>query len=163
MILIGLGANLVSPAGPPAATLRAALARLGDSGVVVLRVSPFYASTAWPDPAEPDFVNAAASIATELHPLGLLAALHQTEAAFGRVRGAPNASRTLDLDVLDFHGAVQDGPLVLPHPRLHERAFVLRPLADLAPRWVHPRLGVTVEALLDACPPSGLRLLAEAP
>lgn len=139
-IFIALGANLPGPAGPPCATLEAALARLAAAGVTIVRRSRWYRSPAWPDPAEPEFVNAVAEVETALAPAALLALLHETEAALGRARAAPNAPRAIDLDLLDYRGAVEAGPRgpILPHPRLHRRAFVLLPLAEIAPGWRHP-------------------------
>jgi 2-amino-4-hydroxy-6-hydroxymethyldihydropteridine diphosphokinase len=118
----------------------------------VLKVSQFYRAPAWPDPSEPPYVNAVARIATPLGPAGLLEALHVIENQFGRVRSRPNAPRTLDLDVIDYDGRREEGPPVLPHPRVAERAFVLKPLADVAPDWVHSVSGKTVAALLAALP-----------
>jgi 2-amino-4-hydroxy-6-hydroxymethyldihydropteridine diphosphokinase len=139
-IYIGLGANLPSVAGPPQATLEAALAQLQEAGVRILRRSRWYRSAAWPNPADPDFVNAVVEVDTALDPKPLLKVLHRIEAALGRERGAPNAPRAIDLDLLDFRGAVEAGPAgpVLPHPRLHQRGFVLLPLAEIAPDWRHP-------------------------
>lgn len=142
-ILIGLGANLPSEAGPPAATLEAALARLASAGVLTLKRSRWFVSAPVPPSDQPWFVNGAASLATALDPAALLAALHRVEASFGRVRGVPNAARTLDLDLLAYGDLVQsppDGP-ILPHPRLDQRAFVLLPLADIEPAWHHPASG----------------------
>lgn len=116
--------------------------------------SPLYRSPAWPDPADPPFVNAVASIETRLEPMALLAALHALEAGFGRSRGVKNAPRTLDLDLLAYgeeRADGTDGP-ELPHPRLHERDFVLAPLCDIAPGWRHPVSGRTAQAMLDALP-----------
>ena len=153
MILIGLGANLPSPEhGPPRATLRAALAALAAHGAKVLRRSPWYESAPVPPSGQPWYVNAVAELESALSPQELLAALLAVEAGFGRVRGARNASRTVDLDLLDYRGLVT-GPgekPELPHPRLHERAFVLLPLRDLAPGWRHPACGRTVDALIEA-------------
>jgi 2-amino-4-hydroxy-6-hydroxymethyldihydropteridine diphosphokinase len=138
MILIALGANLPSPAGAPAATLSGALGRLKECGITILSVSSFYQTPAWPDPQEPPFVNAVASIATRLPPAELLTLLHDVEAGFGRVRGAANASRSLDLDLLDYDGRIMSSDVVLPHPRMAERSFVLVPLAEIASGWQHP-------------------------
>jgi 2-amino-4-hydroxy-6-hydroxymethyldihydropteridine diphosphokinase len=149
MILIALGANLPSPAGAPTETLRAALARLARDGVNLVRVSRFYRTQAWPDPADPEFVNAVAQVTAALPPAALLARLHDIEAAFGRERSTKNAPRTLDLDLLDYDGRVEVGPPVLPHPAIAERAFVLRPLAEIAPDWRHPVSGLTAGALLS--------------
>ena len=137
-IYIGLGANLPGPAGAPRATLAAALARLEAAGIRIVRRSRWYRSPAWPDPRDPEFVNAVAEIETAPAPAALLALLHDIEAALGRARGAPNAPRAIDLDLLDYRGAVEAGPPALPHPRLHRRAFVLLPLAEIAPGWRHP-------------------------
>jgi len=152
MILIALGGNLASHAGVPAQTLTAALARLAHQGVKVIAVSPYYVTPAWPDPADPPYVNAVARIATALEPAALMALLHDTETAFGRVRSAKNAPRTLDLDLLDYEGRVEDGPPLLPHPRIADRAFVLVPLAAVAPDWRDPATGLPVADLLAARP-----------
>jgi 2-amino-4-hydroxy-6-hydroxymethyldihydropteridine diphosphokinase len=148
MILIALGANLPSPAGAPAETLRAALARLEGEGVRAVKLSSFYNTKAWPDPADPPFVNAVAVVESDLPPDALLATLHGIETAFGRSRSVKNAPRSLDLDLLDYDGRVQAGPPILPHPRIAERDFVLRPLAEIAPDWRHPVTGLTAGGML---------------
>jgi len=139
-IFIALGANIPGPAGPPRATLEAALGRLAAAGAGVRRRSRWYRSPAWPDPSQPEFVNAVAEIETRLGAGEMLALLHRIEQELGRVRSAPNAPRAVDLDLLDYRGAVEGGAggPVLPHPRLHQRAFVLLPLAEIAPGWRHP-------------------------
>ncbi len=149
-IYIALGANLPGPAGPPRATLEAALARLEAKGVRVVRRSRWYRSPAWPDPADPEFVNAVAEVETALAPAALLALLHAVEGELRRVRTTPNAPRVLDLDLIDYRGAVEAGPPVLPHPRLHRRAFVLRPLAEIAPDWRHPVSRRAIAELIEA-------------
>jgi 2-amino-4-hydroxy-6-hydroxymethyldihydropteridine diphosphokinase len=150
--LIGLGANLDSPAGPPPITLTRALSSLAQRGISIVRVSGFYRTPAWPDPADPSFVNAVALVDTSLEPAALLQVLHEVEAEFGRSRTIPNAPRTLDLDLLDYDGRVEAGAPILPHPRLEARAFVLVPLADVAPAWRHPQAGKGVAEMLDAIP-----------
>lgn len=132
---IGLGANL----GDAQATLRSALQRLQDLGPV--RASSLYRS-APVDAQGPDFINAVAELVTPLTPAELLSALQALEQAFGRERPFHHAPRTLDLDLLLMGDAVINTPtLVLPHPRLHRRAFVLRPLLELAPALQAPGLG----------------------
>jgi 2-amino-4-hydroxy-6-hydroxymethyldihydropteridine diphosphokinase len=147
-ILIALGANIPSVAGPPANTLKAALGALADAGLEITAVSPFYESEAWPDPADPPFMNAVAALRTMLQPFALLTLLHQVETAFGRKRSVPNAPRTLDLDLLDYAGRVHQGNVTLPHPRMASRRFVLEPLRAIAPGWRHPVTGQDLDALL---------------
>ena len=149
-IFLALGANVAGPAGPPLSTLNVALAALEKSGVNVLRVSAFYETTAWPDPGDPPFVNAVAEIQTCLEPIALMTLLHGLETSLGRKRSAPNAPRTLDLDLIDYQGRVEDGPVTLPHPRLAGRRFVLEPLAGIAPDWRHPVSNAHIQDLLAA-------------
>ena len=133
LVYVGLGANL----GEREAALRKALATLGQyPGTRVLRVSPLYGS-APVDAGGPDYLNAVAEVATTLTPEALLQTLQAIEQSAGRERPYRNAPRTLDLDILWFGDQVIDTPtLTVPHPRMAERAFVLRPLADLVPERV---------------------------
>ena len=152
-ILIALGANMPSRAGAPFETLRAALATLEEAGVTVLKVSSLLETTAWPDPTDPPFVNAAASHQTALNPLALLELLHATETAYGRVRSRVNAPRPLDLDLLAHGNTVVTSELLsLPHPLIARRRFVLEPLAEIAPHWRHPISGLTTLEMLAALP-----------
>jgi 2-amino-4-hydroxy-6-hydroxymethyldihydropteridine diphosphokinase len=154
MILIGLGGNLPSNVGDPAATIEASLRALEESGVRVLARSRLYRSSPLPPSPQPAFVNAVASVETSLDPAALLARLHALEAWFGRRRSTPNAARTLDLDLLDYEGRLIEGAmLTLPHPRMHERGFVLFPLAEIAPLWRHPRTGAALADLIAGLPP----------
>lgn len=133
----------------PQAILPRALGAFGRF-VQVRAVSRLYRSPAWPDPADPPFVNAVAAVETGLAPGALLAALHAVEAGFGRRRSVPNGPRTLDLDLLDYEGRVSEGNPILPHPRAATRDFVLLPLAEVAPGWTHPVTGKTVDSLIAA-------------
>lgn len=135
---IGLGANL----GDARATLRAALAALAaEPGVELVAVSSFWRS-APVDATGPDFVNACAELRTTLAPEALLQLLLRLEQRHGRERPYRHAPRTLDLDLLLVDQLTWHSPtLVLPHPRLHQRAFVLRPLAEIAPALQLPGLG----------------------
>lgn len=155
MIYIGLGANLPSARyGPPRPTLEAALERLSRQGLQIWRRSRWYASAPVPAGDQPWFVNGVAEIGSVLPPQDILRVLHAVEEEIGRVRTVRNAPRAVDLDLLDVDGRVSgpdDWPQ-LPHPRLHQRAFVLMPLAELAPDWRHPVLGRRAEDLLAGVP-----------
>lgn len=155
MIYIGLGANLPSQRyGPPRPTLEAALALLSEQGLPIRRRSRWYSSAPVPAGDQPWFVNGVAEVDSALPPPDVLRVLHAVEDAIGRVRTVRNAPRAVDLDLLDAHGQVSepDAWPQLPHPRLHERAFVLMPLAELAPDWRHPTLGRSAEDLLAEVP-----------
>jgi 2-amino-4-hydroxy-6-hydroxymethyldihydropteridine diphosphokinase len=155
VILVGIGSNLaVSRFGSPRRTASAAVAQLPELGVAVVRCSRWYLSQPVPPSDQPWYVNAVAVVETRLGPGALLGTLLALEARFGRRRGVANAARTLDLDLLDYDGRRSaTGHLVLPHPRLHERRFVLAPLAEIAPRWRHPLLAMTARELLRRLPP----------
>jgi 2-amino-4-hydroxy-6-hydroxymethyldihydropteridine diphosphokinase len=155
-IFIGAGANLGHPShGSPRQTLEAAFRDLDRRGVQVLRVSPWFRTAPVPVSEQPWYQNAVIEVATDLSADRLLSTLHEVEQAFGRVRTVPNAPRAIDLDLLDFRGGIAPGGpgrATLPHPRLAGRAFVLRPLAELAPHWRHPVTGTPIQALLAALP-----------
>ena len=157
MILVGLGANLEHPRyGPPRKTLETALKALEQSGIVVLARSRWYQSAPVPPSDQPWFVNAVASVATDLTPAELLTKLHEIEARFGRSRQRRNEARVLDLDLLAYHDLVSAPGAcpVLPHPRLAERAFVVLPLRELAPDWRHPGSGLSIGELAGRLNPA---------
>ncbi|MBC6406872.1 MAG: 2-amino-4-hydroxy-6-hydroxymethyldihydropteridine diphosphokinase [Rhodobacteraceae bacterium] len=170
-VLLGLGGNIDSAAGPPAQTLRSALAMLEGPGIAAITTSCLYATPCFPQGAGPDFVNAAAVLTTTLPAQALLERVQEIEARHGRRRLKRWGQRTLDIDVLGYGEQVlpdratfahwRDMPLarqmaespsrlIVPHPRLHERAFVLVPLNDIAPGWHHPVSRKSVSAMLAA-------------
>ncbi len=156
MILIGLGGNVPSKVGAPDATISAAIEELKKAGVPVTARSRTYRTAPVPVSDQPWFVNQVIAVKTKLSPRDLLALMHRIEGKFGRERREVNGPRTLDLDLLAYDERVQpggEGEPILPHPRLSHRAFVLRPLADVAPGWRHPITGETVEHLIAALPP----------
>lgn len=135
---IGLGANL----GDARATLQAALTALAALPESALRESSSIYRSAPIDSGGPDYLNAVALLETRLAPHALLAELQRIEQAHGRERPYPNAPRTLDLDLLLYgEQCISSATLNVPHPRLHERAFVVRPLAEIAPEWRVPGQG----------------------
>lgn len=154
MILVALGANLSFQNRTPVETLRAAIARLQEAaGIEVEDMSQFYETAPVPAGDQPDFVNAMIRLQTDLTPHNLMRRLLDTEKEFGRSRREQWGARTLDLDLIDFNGCkidevVGEIALLLPHPRLHQRLFVLLPLLDLAPNWVHPATGKSIDEMI---------------
>jgi 2-amino-4-hydroxy-6-hydroxymethyldihydropteridine diphosphokinase len=154
---LGLGANL----GDPQGQLREALKRLDAAEEMeVTRVSTFFRNPPLGPANQPWYVNAAARVRTRLGPEDLLRLLHQVETALGRVRGERWGPRCLDLDLLLYNGEVIFAPdLVVPHPEMHRRVFVLVPLAEIAPQAWHPVMGKSAEDLLSELDPAALAAL----
>lgn len=153
MIFIALGANLSSQFGSPEETLRLALKKLDAHGVKVLSCSRIWLTEPVPVSDQPLYRNAVASISTELSPHQLLSLLHTIEAEFGRIRSERNEARVIDLDLIAYNDAVINSQgIQIPHPRMHERAFVLVPLQELSAEWRHPVLDKTAEELLALLP-----------
>ncbi|MDI3338236.1 2-amino-4-hydroxy-6-hydroxymethyldihydropteridine diphosphokinase [Defluviimonas aestuarii] len=168
---IAIGSNSPSGKGDSLATVISALVTIHHDIGQIVAVSRFFRTPAYPPGSGPDFVNAAALVASSLSPEGLLAALHRIEAEAGRTREIRWGARTLDLDLLIYGDTVmpdsdtqkawmalplekqkQDAPdrLILPHPRLQDRGFVLIPLAEIAPAMIHPVTGLSVAEMVSA-------------
>jgi 2-amino-4-hydroxy-6-hydroxymethyldihydropteridine diphosphokinase len=150
-IILAVGGNLAGDYPSLDALLEAALSAFLRAGLTIARRSSWWRSAAWPNPAAPAYLNGVAIVETALSPWALMEQLLAVEAAFGRRRTEPNAPRTLDLDLIAYGRQVIHAPgLVVPHPRAHERLFVMGPLAEIAPDWVHPLLGQTAAELAKA-------------
>ncbi len=173
MTLVALGSNVASRYGGPEATVRAAIAALREEAQGAFRASALYRTPFVPAGAQPDVVNAVVAMERETTPGETLAWLHGIEADFGRVRAARWSDRVIDLDLLGQGAAIlpdrdtftrwaglsvqkaareAPGELILPHPRMQERAFVLVPAADVAPDWRHPVSGRSIAEMLAALP-----------
>lgn len=157
MIIVAIGANLPGKQGQkPLAACQQAVQALQDyAHIDVKNIAKWYKTDPIDcPPGSPVYVNGAVEIETDLNPQALLAALLEIEKQFGRVRTIKNAARELDLDILDYNGQVIDEApdLIIPHPRLHLRAFTLYPMRDLAPDWQHPVLGESIKALIAKLP-----------
>ena len=171
--LIAVGSNALSDDATPRQRVERGLAALAAGPVRDFRISRLYRAPAFPPGSGPEFVNAACALETGESAEDLLARLHRIEAEAGRERRTRWAPRVLDLDLLAWDDRIAPGPealrawidlplerqktetperLILPHPRLQDRSFVLVPLADVAPDWVHPLLGLRVREMLAARP-----------
>lgn len=153
---IALGSNL----GESLAILQDALKLLSQTPAITLQHCSSWYQTAPVGPPQPDFINGCALLQVQLTPPELLEILLEIEAKFGRIRKERNGPRTLDLDLLLFDDLILDSPrLQIPHPRMLERAFVLVPLAEIAPNWVEPVSGIAIAQLLQRVDCSGVRRL----
>lgn len=173
LIIVALGANEASIAGKPHETLKIALKLINRKSIDVLRVSSWWRTPAFPAESGDDFVNAVAVANSALGPAEVLKTLHDIEAELGRTRRKRWEPRACDLDLIAWSdqvapdemelrrlmalgpSAIDEPPpdqLVLPHPRMHERSFVLAPMAEVAPDWRHPVLGQTTTEMLAALP-----------
>ncbi len=151
-VIVALGCNDKGAWRDCREALEAALARFRSEGIDILLRSSWWRSKAWPEPDDPPFLNGVVIVRTDHDPHALMAALGRIEEAFGRRRGAANAPRTLDLDLIAYgrRSGDLDG-LILPHPRAADRRFVMGPLAEIAPAWKHPGGGTAVD-LAGAAP-----------
>ncbi|MGH1354718.1 MAG: 2-amino-4-hydroxy-6-hydroxymethyldihydropteridine diphosphokinase [Thalassovita sp.] len=172
-IVLALGSNQSLGAEGPAELLRLALAKLAEKGVRVVNLSRFYQTPCFPEGAGPDYVNAAVVVSSDLAPDALLEILHKVEADLGRERRSRWAARTVDIDLiaygqrvlpdlavflrwldlpLDQQQAEAPENLILPHPRIQDRGFVLVPMMDVAPDWTHPVLQKTTRQMCESLP-----------
>ncbi|MEM9584490.1 MAG: 2-amino-4-hydroxy-6-hydroxymethyldihydropteridine diphosphokinase [Pseudomonadota bacterium] len=170
---IAMGSNVTSSSGSPQLTINETLRRIPNDSISIEKVSRFYATPAFPPGSGPDFVNAAIAVETSLAPHALLSRLHKIERELGRERKSRWAARTIDLDLIAFDDCVlpdletfeewsalpleqqmnlAPDHLILPHPRLQDRSFVLGPLCDIASDWRHPVLGQTAAEMFAARP-----------
>ena len=171
--LVAVGSNEASRQGDVTETLCEAVKSLAQRGVVIRAESRFFSTPCFPAGAGPDFVNAAIAVSDVQDAAGFMTLLHEVESEFGRVRQNRWGQRTLDLDLIALGGTILPDPdtlqtwidlplsqqskiapdrLLLPHPRVQDRSFVLVPLMDIAPDWIHPLSGLSVRQMHDALP-----------
>lgn len=150
MILVALGANLPGAFSTPERALLSAMDEMQRAGLTIAARSRIWLTAPVPASDQPDYRNAVIRIETELSSIALLNLLHRIEADFGRVRSVRNEARVIDLDLLAYGDEIIDtDDITLPHPRMHDRAFVLVPLCEIVPEWVHPVLSKPASVLLD--------------
>lgn len=149
-VIVALGCNDKGAWASCREALEAALARFRSEGIDVVGRSSWWSSLAWPDPQDPPFLNGVVMVRTAHDPHELMAALGRIEDAFGRERSVRNAPRTLDLDLIAYGRLSGDlNGLILPHPRAAERRFVMGPIVEIAPLWVHPTQGGAASELVE--------------
>jgi 2-amino-4-hydroxy-6-hydroxymethyldihydropteridine diphosphokinase len=157
MILIGLGSNVEGPWGSPEETIREAVKRLDGAETRIVKASRLLSSKPVGPIEQDDYINGAAILETALTPEALMKFLHELELEADRRRTVRWGPRTLDIDLLDYNGIIRDGdgdanghrkPLILPHPAIAERAFVLAPVCEIAPDWRHPQTRKTAAEML---------------
>lgn len=153
MILIALGANLAGPYGSPEETLKMAMMTLENAGVQIIAKSSIWVTKPVPASDQPLYRNAVVAVRTKRIAADLLDLLHAIEADFGRVRMERNEARILDLDLIAYNDTViHSADISIPHPRMHERGFVLVPLCEINAQWRHPVLQKNAEELLALLP-----------
>lgn len=155
-LLLGLGANVAGRWGDPRTTLTRACREIEQAGVIIVRISNYFITKPISDTPQPPYLNAVILAKACIAPGALLRLLKQIEVRAGRRTARPLASRPLDLDILEYggrrigrpSGRRERGRLLLPHPQMHERAFVLVPLLQIAPAWRHQPTGLGAKGLL---------------
>ena len=171
--LISYGANIPGPFGNPCETLTVVLEQLGEQSLEIVKKSRLYSSVAFPDPREPRYLNGCLELKVNCSAINLLVKLQCIEKKMGRRYSSRWSSRICDLDLLSYANLVfpnnnvfnhwykmplkkqminKPANLLLPHPRLQDRAFVLKPLIEIAPNWIHPVLNLSVQEMFDTLP-----------
>lgn len=155
MKIVALGGNLPHPIyGEPRNTCEAAIAAMAKKGVEIVRRSSWYRTSPVPVSDQPPYINGVVQIRSVKNPTQFLALLHDIEREMGRVRQSENDPRIIDLDLIAWDNVVMDDAAspIIPHPRMHDRAFVLVPLQEIAPDWQHPASGRRIDELIDVLP-----------
>lgn len=153
MIIIGLGANLPGVFGTPQENIQKALSLMPENGLSVVSASSIWKSAPVPMSDQPWYHNAVCEVETDLDAHDVLKSIARIEDMAGRVRRERNAARVLDLDLLVYNDdVIEDDILSVPHPRMHERAFVLLPLQEIASNWMHPTIKQPIDYLVKQLP-----------
>ena len=156
-IYLAIGSNL----GNKKNNIEKAKFILSQNNVMILKSSSFYESPSWPNPTFPKFLNIVLKINTNLKPLKLLDLCKKIESQLGRKKTSRNSPRVCDIDILDYNKKVMKNGLVLPHPRLHTRNFVILPLFEINKHWVHPISKSTIKGLLSSLPNRDIRSIKQ--
>ena len=143
-IFLGIGSNL----GNRIINIEKAKLLLLDLGIKLISISNYYETPSWPNPKNPEFINIVLKVTCKHKPLEMINLCKIIEAKLGRKKSPKNSPRVCDIDIIDFDGLVSKDKLSLPHPRMHERNFVLFPLFDIEKNWVHPIKKISVKKLI---------------
>ncbi len=145
-IFLGIGSNL----GNKKKNIEIAKYKLIENGINILRTSSFYESFSWPNKKNPKFLNVVLKIFTNYQPHKLLEICKKIEKELGRKRSSRNAPRLCDIDILDYKNEKLKNNLILPHPRMHVRSFVLLPMYEISKNWTHPVLNLHIKSLISS-------------
>ena len=143
-VFLGVGSNL----GNRQKNIELSKIALTNSGIKILKSSSFYESLSWPDPKKPKFLNIVLEIETKIHPISLLKICKKIEKSLGRKISTINSPRICDIDILDYGNKVMNNGINLPHPRMHQRNFVLIPLFEIRKKWLHPKSKDHIKTLI---------------
>lgn len=182
IVYLAFGSNQADRLEQSVEIIRSSYALLSDKSVNITTISPFFQTPAFPTGNGPDYVNSVVRAETELNPHDLLSVLHDIETRLGRKRNRRWEERIIDIDILDCQGRILPTPeiyshwrdlaldlqkstwpegLILPHPRIQDRGFVLVPLKTVAPNWVHPVTDETIDRLIKRIPPEDLKKIKQ--
>ena len=161
MIFIGIGSNLSTETyGPPIAICETAIELISKNHVSIVQRSSWYETAPLPASEQPNYTNGVIAVKTNLDSLQLLNKLLSVEREMGRQRSEANAARIIDLDLLSYNAEIIESKiLTLPHPRMMERAFVVQPIAEIAPAWRHPLTGITITEILAGLTDQDIKLI----
>ena len=146
IVYLGLGSNL----GNRLKNIELAKIRLSEKGIFIIKSSSFYETLSWPNPDMPKYINIVLEIKTKLTPANLMKICKKIEISLGRKKAPKNSPRECDIDILDFDQKIENNSIYLPHPRMHNRNFVLFPLFEINKNWKHPRLKHHIKTLISA-------------
>ena len=147
-IYLGIGSNL----GNKKDNIEKAKFELTQKNIIILQSSSFYESLSWPNPKNPKFLNIVIKVTTKLTPFKLIQKCKEIEISLGRKKGFKNSPRKCDIDIIDYNKKVIDSKIILPHPRMHTRNFVLLPLFEINKDWIHPIFDQHIKKLIYLLP-----------
>ena len=156
-IYLGIGSNK----GDKKKNIELTKLKLSENNIKILKTSNYYESLSWPNSNNPKFLNIVLSVKTVLNPYNLIKRCKKIEQELGRTKSPINAPRVCDIDILDFKRKKMMNKIILPHPRMHNRNFVLLPLFELDKKWTHPITGVSIKKLIFLLPNSDIRSIKQ--